>query len=143
QMLVALLQANPDAFVAGNINRLKAGAVLDVPTAEQAGLVPSGEASRNIVAQSRDFNEFRRRLAEGLPATGIAGTERQASGRVQAQVEEKKAAPATPDKLTLSKGAVQGKAAADKIARDRAAKDDATRVAELSKNISDLNKLGT
>src|SRR6185369_12171191 len=143
QMLVALLRGNPEAFIGGNVNRLKAGAVLEVPTAEQAEQVIPGEASRSIIAQSRDFNEFRRRLAEGLPKTDVAASQRQSSGRVQAQVEEKKPAAATSDKLTLSKGAVQGKAAADKIARDRAAKDDATRVAELSKNISDLNKLGT
>jgi pilus assembly protein FimV len=143
QMLVALLRANPEAFAGGNVNRLRAGAVLDVPTAEQAAQVAPGEASHNIIAQSRDFNDFRRRLAEGLPATAIGGSERQASGRVQAQVEERKPAAPAPDKLTLSKGAIQGKGAADQIARDRAARDDATRVAELNKNISDLNKLGT
>jgi len=142
QMLVALLRANPEAFIGGNVNRLRSGAVLDVPTEEQAGLVPSGEATQSVIAQSRDFNEFRRRLAEGLPTTGIGAPDRQVSGKVQAQVEEKKAAAPTPDKLTLSKGAVQGKAGEDKIARERAAQDAATRVAELNKNISDLNKLG-
>jgi pilus assembly protein FimV len=142
QMLVALLRANPDAFVNGNVNRLRSGAVLDVPTAEQVGLVPSDDAQQTIVAQSRDFNEFRRRLAEGLPTTRIPGSERQASGKVTAQVEEKRPAATAPDKLTLSKGAVQGKAGEDKIARDRAANDAAARVAELNKNISDLNKLG-
>jgi len=142
QMLVALLRANPEAFVGGNVNRLKAGAVLEVPTSEEVGLIPSGEAGQTIVAQSRDFNEFRRRLAEGLPTTGIGAADRQASGKVQARVEEKKPAAAAPDKLTLSKGGVQGKtAAADKIARERATKDAATRVAELNKNLSDLNRL--
>ena len=142
QMLIALLHANPQAFVGGNVNRLKAGAVLEMPTSEEVESVSAGEARQNIVAQSRDFNEFRRRLAEGLPAAPVAGSERSASGRVQAQVEEKKPTSAAPDKLTLSKGAIQGKAAADKIARDRAAQDNATRVAELNKNIADLNKLG-
>ncbi|MDB5872692.1 MAG: hypothetical protein JWQ07_2134 [Ramlibacter sp.] len=143
QMLVAMLRANPDAFVGGNVNRLRAGAVLDLPTGEEVGLVPSTDANQTIIAQSRDFNEFRRRLAEGLPTTQIGAADRKSSGKVQAQVEEKKPAAATPDKLTLSKGAVQGTAAADKIARDRAAQDAATRVAELNKNISDLNRLGT
>jgi pilus assembly protein FimV len=143
QMLVAMLRSNPDAFIGGNINRLRAGAVLDIPAGESAGMVPPDEAGQTIVAQSRDFNEFRRRLAEGLPTTRIAPADRQSSGKVQARVEEKKPSAAAPDKLTLSKGAVQGKAAADQIARDRAAKDSAARVAELNKNISDLNKLTT
>jgi pilus assembly protein FimV len=143
QMLVALLQANPDAFSGGNVNRLKAGAVLQIPSADQAAQQSPQEASRTIVAQSRDFNDFRRRLAEGLRAAPVTASERQASGKVQAEVQDKTPAPATPDKLTLSKGAVQGKAAAaeDKIARDRQAQDAATRLAELNKNIADLNKL--
>ena len=143
QMLVALLHANPDAFMGGNVNRLKAGAVLEIPSAEQAGQESAGEARQMVIAQSRDFNEFRRRLAEGVPATRVAPAERQASGKVQAQVQEKKPAQPSPDKLTLSKGAVQGKAVEDKIAREREAKDAAVRLAELNKNISDLNRLGT
>ncbi|MDP3170764.1 MAG: FimV/HubP family polar landmark protein, partial [Polaromonas sp.] len=143
QMLVALLRRNPDAFIDGNVNRLKAGAVLEVPGADQAEAVSAAEASRTIVAQSRDFNAFRRKLAESAPPTQTAGADRQATGQVQAKVEDKAPAAATPDKLTLSKGAVQGKAAAEeKIAQDRQAKEAAERVAELSKNIADLNKLG-
>ena len=142
QMLIALLRANPDSFVDGNVNRLKAGAVLEMPSGDQAGAVPPDEARQTLVAQSRDFNEFRRRLAEGVPTTAAPGTGRQTSGRVQAQVEDKKSAAATPDRLTLSKGGVQGKgSSADQIARDREAKDAQTRVAELNKNIDELNKL--
>lgn len=142
QMLVALLRSNPDAFIGGNINRLKSGAVLDVPKGDQAEYVPAAEATRTIVAQSKDFNDFRRKLAEGAPTTQVAGADRKAAGQVQAKVEDKAPAAATPDKLTLSKGAVQSKAAAEeKIAQERQAKEAAARVAELSKNISDLNKL--
>jgi pilus assembly protein FimV len=143
QMLVALLQANPDAFIGGNVNRLKAGAVLEVPSAEQALQAGSAEASQTVVAQSRDFNEFRRRLAEGLPAARIAPAERQASGGLQARVEDRKPGATAPDKLTLSKGAMQARGGEDRIARDRAAQDAATRLAELNKNIADLNKLGS
>ncbi|WP_395058502.1 FimV/HubP family polar landmark protein [Polaromonas sp.] len=144
QMLVALQRSNPDAFIGGNVNRIKAGAVLEVPGTDQIEAVSASEASRTIVAQSRDFNSFRRKLAESAPVTQAAGADRQATGQIQAKVEDKTAAAATPDKLTLSKGAVQGKAAAEeKIAQDRQSKEAAARVAELSKNIADLNKLGS
>lgn len=146
QMLVALLRSNPDAFIGGNVNRIKSGAVLDIPSAETASAISAGEASQTIVAQSKDFNSFRRKLAEGVPATQMASADRQAGGKVQAKVEDRAPASTTPDKLTLSKGAVQGKAAPtaaeDKIAKERQAKEASTRVAELSKNISELNKLG-
>ena len=145
QMLVAMLRSNPNAFIDGNINRLKAGAVLDMPGAAAAGAISASEASQTIVAQSKDFNAFRRKLAEGVATTQVGNADRQAGGKVQAKVEDRAPAVATPDKLTLSKGAVQAKAAAaaeDAIAKSRQASDASARVAELSKNISDLKKLG-
>jgi pilus assembly protein FimV len=142
QMLVALLRSNPDAFIGGNINRLKAGSVLDIPAANDATAISPTDASRTIVAQSTDFNDFRRKLAEGVPTTQAGSASRQAAGKVQAKVEDRAAAATAPDKLTLSKGAVQEKVVAEeKIAKDRQAKDASTRVAELTKNIADLNKL--
>ncbi len=142
QMLVALLRANPDAFVNSNLNRIRAGTVMNVPTAEQAQSVPAAEASQIVVAQSKDFNDFRRNLATNAPKADVGTADRKASGAVEAKVEDKKPAGTTPDKLTLSKGAVQGKTDEAKIAKERADKDAAARAAEIAKNISDLNKLG-
>ena len=152
QMLVAMLSANPEAFVEGNVNRLRKGAVLDMPTAATAGATPADQARQTITAQSKDFNEFRRRLAQGLPTTSTQSASRKAAGTVQAEVQERKPAAAAPDKLTLSKGAIAGASAPksstsaskeDSIAKDKQAKDAASRTAELSKNIQDLNKLVT
>lgn len=145
QMLVALMRANPDAFLHGNVNRLRAGAVLDLPDSAAAEAIPADEARQTIIAQSRDFNDFRRKLAANAPRVNVEPAKNVASGKVQTEVEEKKASAATPDKLTLSKGALQAKAtdksAEDKIAEERQAKAQSERVAELSKNISDLTKI--
>ena len=150
QMLLALLRSNPDAFVAGNVNRLKAGAVLTLPTAADASTVPLTEARQTIVAQSRDFNAFRRQLASNARPAQVAVSGRETTGKVQSSVEEKTPAAAAADKLTLSKGALTGTGAPtgtanaeEKIAQQRQAKDAADRLAELSKNINDLNKLDT
>jgi pilus assembly protein FimV len=142
QMLVALLRSNPDAFMGGNVNRIKAGAVLDIPDAAQASATPADEAAQTVIAQSKDFNSFRRKLAGAAPGLQVAAAERSASGKVQAQVEDKKPSTSAPDKLTLSKGAMQGRSSEDQVAKAGQAKDASTRVAELSKNISDLNKIG-
>lgn len=141
QMLVALLRSNPNAFIGGNINRMKAGAVIDVPTATQASSVAPAEARRTVTAQSRDFSEYRRRLAENAPATRVANADRQVSGKLQGNVDDRNAAAASPDKLTISQGTGAALAAEDKVARDRKAQDEKARIAELSKNISDLNKI--
>jgi pilus assembly protein FimV len=144
QMLVALLKSNPDAFIDGNVNQIKAGSVLDVPSMEAASATSRGEATQLIVAQSKDFNEFRRKLAQSAPSTQITSADRQDAGKLQANVEDRAPVNGTLDKLTLSKGAVQGNAAGaaeDKIAQGRKADEASTRLAELSKNISDLKKL--
>ena len=142
QMLVALLRGNPNAFMGGNVNRLKSGAVLDIPSAEEAGALSAAETSSTLRVQAKDFNDFRQKLASAALATQVDSATRKAGGKVQAKVEDRAPVAATPDKLTLSKGAVQGKAIAeDKIAKDKQAKDASNRVAELAKNIGDLNKI--
>ncbi|MFM2448862.1 MAG: hypothetical protein RIS44_1312 [Pseudomonadota bacterium] len=146
QMLVSLYKGNPDAFLGNNMNRLRSGVVLSVPSADAAKSLSSEEAKQVIQAQSADFNAFRQRLAGSVPAAKTEASSRQAKGAVQATVEDKKqaAAPA-PDKLTLSKGAASpaAKAASEeaKISKEKEKAAAAARVAELSKNVEDLKKL--
>ena len=142
QMLASLYQGNPDAFLNNNMNRLKAGSVLQVPTAEQASAITPAEARQLIQAQSADFGAYRQRLAGSVAPSKVEGASRQTSGTVQAEVDDrKKAAAPTPDKLTLSKGGTAAPDAA-KVAKEREAKEASSRVAELSKNVEDLKKLG-
>ncbi|WP_341893091.1 FimV/HubP family polar landmark protein [Variovorax sp. YR752] len=144
QMLVSLFKANPEAFSGNNMNRLKSGVVLSVPSADDAKAVTPAEARELIQAQSADFGAYRQRLAGAVPAAKDAGPARQATGTVQTEVQDRKqAAATTPDKLTLSKGAAgKASAAEEQIAKGAEKKDAATRVAELSKNVAELKKLG-
>lgn len=141
QMLVAMLQANPKAFIGGNVNRIRAGAIIDLPAESATSATSAAEARRIVVAQSRDFNEFRRRLAGAAPTASVAAADRQVQGKVQTDIEDKKPAPASQDKLTLSKGAASQSAKEEKIAQERQTKESSTRVAELSRNIDELAKL--
>lgn len=145
QMLVGLYRNNPQAFQGNNMNRLKSGVVLNVPTTEQAKSVSAEEAHQVIVAQSADFAAYRQHLAGAVTATTPEQPQRQAKGKVEAEVQDKKQAEApAPDKLTLSKGGMSSSskpAAEDKLAAKRAKQEEATRVAELSKNLDDLRKL--
>lgn len=142
QMLVALLRNNEDAFVGGNLNRLKAGSVLTIPTEEQARAMAPAEASQTVIAQSRDFNDFRGKLATSAPTVPVASADRKASGTLQAQVDDKKSTAPAADKLQLSKGGLEvAKATEAKVAQDKMAQDAAKRAAELAKNIKDLNNI--
>ncbi len=141
QMLVAMLRANPDAFVAGNVNRIRAGAVLNLPGAVDAQATPMAEAKQIILTQSQDFNAFRSKLASITPLTTVAVADRQSSGTVQSKVDDKKTSATVPDKLTLSQGTVSGKANEIDIAKERQAKEVAKKTDDATKAIAELNKL--
>ncbi|NCT83933.1 MAG: hypothetical protein GXC94_12345, partial [Comamonadaceae bacterium] len=141
QMLVGLFRNNPDAFIDGNMNRLKAGATLQVPGSDTLAAIPRSEARQVIQAQSADFSAYRQRLASAAPTLQNSEGERQSKGQVQAAVEDRKPAVApTPDKLTLSKA---GSAAEAKLSKDSEKKDAAARVAELTRNVEELKKLSS
>jgi pilus assembly protein FimV len=63
QTMLALLRANPDAFIKGNVNLLKSGAVLRVPPAQDAAQL----APREAAAVVRDHLEQWRALSAPAP----------------------------------------------------------------------------
>lgn len=151
QMLVALFQANPDAFIGNNMNRLKAGQILAVPSTEAARGINATEAHGIVVAQAADFNNYRAKLA-GRVSTAApqksAENKQEATGKITAKVEEKPTpASEAKDKLKLSnsmasKGAnAGGGTAEDKIAKEKALAEANARVHELEKNVTDLQKI--
>ncbi len=139
QMLVGLYRANPDAFIDSNVNRLRAGSVLTVPAADEVRDLTAGDAKRLLTAQSLDFGAYRARLAQAAPQAQAPEAGRAAQGKVQAAVDDRKqSAAATPDKLKLSDPAVKASAP---DAGPGAGKDNAARVAELTRNVEELKKL--
>lgn len=144
QTLVSLYRGNPQAFIGENMNRLKAGALLKVPTAEAAAAIDATEARQVIQAQSADFGSFRQRLASAVPATAAEAPVRKDAGKLRAEIDDRKdTAPSAPDKLTLSKGASAAKPGASEVnlSKEKEKQDAAARVAELSKSVEELKKL--
>ena len=92
QMLVALKQANPDAFYRDNINALKTGAVLRVPTATEAQAMAVAAAMAEVRRQNSDW----RAGPVGKPAT-VAD----AATRASASSSPGNAAAAPGDRLAL------------------------------------------
>lgn len=152
QMLVAMFRANQEAFVGDNMNRLRAGKIINIPEKEAAASVSPADARRIVVAQFADFKDYRRSLGGAVaaaPAPQESG--RQVSGPITAQEKEKPTPQkgAAKDQLRLS-GADDakrgGKAAGTAVADDLAAKEKALReanerIALLEKNLQDLQKL--
>ena len=72
QTMMALLQANPDAFIGGNVNNLRAGVTLQVPTREQLSALSDGEARRQFSQQTEAWESGRQPAPEETPAVAEA-----------------------------------------------------------------------
>jgi pilus assembly protein FimV len=75
QLMLGLLRANPDAFIGGNINRLKTGAVLRIPTRDEFAAIGAAEAA----AQVRDQNQSWRDRVAPQPVEATSAPSRPAT----------------------------------------------------------------
>ncbi|TMU71077.1 FimV family protein [Pseudomonas fluorescens] len=68
QTMLAIQALNPDAFIGGNINRLKTGQVLRLPDSVQSTALPQSKAIAEVAAQNEAWRSGRRYVAK--PGTG-------------------------------------------------------------------------
>lgn len=163
QMLAGLYQANPDAFIGKNMNRLRVGQILRVPPAQELAAIEPAAARKQVKAHVADWNAYRQKLAqstEAAPATPEGGKQ-SASGAITSTVEDK-ASPAasSQDVLKLSKGetsatktaggtagsasSTQDKLRAleeENVAKEKSLREANSRVAALESNIKDMQRL--
>jgi len=144
QLMLALLQANPDAFVAQNINRLKAGAQLTLEPLPDSQALSADAAAREVARQAATYAAWRRGLAatiggpaEQKPAKTDEG--RSTNKKVGPAPQTSKA-PAGKDELKLGAAKEKDKAEAEKLAAEMQEKEDSERKAELAKNIEALKE---
>ena len=150
QMLVALYRNNQEAFDGANMNRLKTGKILSVPEKDAIISVDAAEARKLVVAQSADFESYRRKLAGAVAESAPAKEEapKQSSvGKIAPKVEDKAPVATGKDKLQVSKAEAGADSAKlktleeEKIAKDKALKEAQARIADLEKNVADMRKL--
>ena len=137
QLLLSLLRNNPKAFVDNNVNRLKAGALITLPTEEDAASIDRKQARADIRLQALDFDAYRSQLASQTGKAKLAdANEREAQGGLTAQVDNQ--AEKSPDQLKLSKpGAAEADQVKEKLQADQAAQ----RNQEVAKNVSELDSI--
>ena len=121
QALIALQRQNPEAFIQNNINLLKAGAALTLPSAQQVQAVDKAAASRLVAAQRTAFEAYKQRLAANTaqaavtqdPSKGSIQTQQAATAQAGDRLELK----ASPDKAKALEALAQ--AQADEAAKQR------------------------
>ncbi|MBK8324601.1 MAG: FimV family protein [Betaproteobacteria bacterium] len=158
QMLSALYRENKSAFVDNNMNRLKAGQILRIPSAEEVGKISGKDANQEVKAHVANWKAYREGLAGAVSAAPAKSDAPNAGGgKVASAAVAPPAPPAAESKDTLKlskteggkaaaggKGGAQDKANAlqeEVIAKDKALKEAQSRVTDLEKQIKDMQRL--
>ena len=94
QTMLAIQALNPDAFIGGNINRLKVGQVLRLPDSVQSTALPQSAAIAEVAAQNEAWRQGRRYVAK--PGAGQQQLDATNRGRGNTG-----AAPDAQDNLSL------------------------------------------
>ncbi len=153
QTMLAIQALNPDAFIDGNINRLKTGQVLRLPDRQQATSLPQPEAIAEVTAQNAAWRQGRR------TASNQAAGKQQLDATRRTQAGDAPSSTNAKDNLSLvsaesakkgAKGrAADGRALSDKLAMtqeelDTTRRDNAelkSRAADLQSQLDKLQKL--
>ncbi len=157
QMLVALFRENKQAFGKNNMNVLKTGQILRIPSAAEIAKIAREEATKEVRVQVADWKGYREQIAGAVAAAPAKPAPTNvATGQVAA------AKPVTPppapatDQLKIAKSETTGKAGAagtkggvdaanaakeDAIAKQKAMAEASARIAALEKQQADAKKL--
>jgi pilus assembly protein FimV len=86
QTMLAIQALNPDAFIGGNINLLKKGQVLRLPSPQEVSATPQPRAVAEVAEQNRAWREGRR-MPTGVRQ--VDATRRDRAGAAPAQIDAK------------------------------------------------------
>lgn len=148
--MIALLRANPEAFIRGNVNLLKQGAVLRVPGADSLAAIDGSEAAALVREHAAQWRQARTvpqpagAPAQATPATAAAPAAATASAGARLEIAPALASDATHAGTTTGTGAgSEGDMLGNEQLR-QAKEDVATRdaeIGELKQRVAELEKL--
>ena len=163
RMMVAIYRINADQFDGRNMNRIKVGKILQLPSQQDLISVSQPDAVKEIHAQAADWNAYRQKLASAAAATNQPQAAQQvASGKISSSIADMApvAKESAKEVLKLSKGEAPGDqvgtgaggksmsgqdkknaAQEDAIAQNKALKEGQERTALLEKNLKDMQRL--
>jgi pilus assembly protein FimV len=129
QTMMALFKANPDAFASGSINQLNAGVELNRPNQALLRSISPAEAQQFVAESNAQW------LAESEARGGALGSD----------VSKKGVNEAAKDRLKIGSSAEgsseERRYTEDLVAQEKMLEQTRVRIAELEKNIADLQRL--
>ena len=154
QILLGLYQANPQAFEAGNMNRLKAGQTLALPSPAELLATQAAAATAEVKLHASNWQAYRAALANKVltqAARPDAVQAQSASGKIgSAKDDADKVKTANNDLLKLSAGGKEAAKSADAkllalqedaTAREKSLQESEARAQALQKQIQDMQQL--
>ena len=143
QMLVALLKNQPDAFIQGNVNLLRAGAVLKAPSPTAVRAIDTEDARQFLISQQKEFIAFSQAAAQNPQAINGQAPSRQMTGKVGQEDVAANPQSVTIDQLKLSQAKLEKQNAETRLAAQRALKDAQKQLDTLQENVNQLVQLTT
>ena len=141
QMLVALLKTQPDAFIQGNVNLLRAGAVLKAPSQTAVRAIDSEDARQFLLAQQKEFIAFSQAAAQNTQTVKGQAPSRQMTGKVGQEQAQQTPAQARVDQLKLSQASIEKQNSESRLAAQRALSDAQKQLDMLQSNVNQLVQL--
>ena len=141
QMLIALLKNQPDAFIEGNVNLLRAGAVLKAPSNTAVRAINAEDARQFLIAQQKEFIAFTQTAAQNTLPVNAQAPSRQMTGKVGQEEPASITSEANIDQLKLSQANLEKQNAETRLAAQRALKDAQKQLDTLQDNVNQLVQL--
>lgn len=148
QMLVALYRANERQFDGQNMNRIRAGKILRMPSEDAFDHLSNREAVKVIRIQTANWNAYRQKLASF--GTSVSEEPKQrAGGKISTSVVDQTPVkkPGNNGTLQISKGEAPGAGGTAQQAKEQAVANKQTvaenekRAAQLEQQIQEMNKV--
>ncbi len=141
QLMIAIQRANPEAFIGGNINRLRSGVTLSLPTEAEARAVDPIAASSEVRAQASSWRSYAARVSDNIPTVAADAPQGRTGGQITGAVTDSAAPPTSGDRLRLSQGERAKQAAKeDAVAATKALAEQESRAKQLERTKQDLEK---
>ncbi len=162
RMLVAMYRINADQFEGRNMNRIRTGKILRLPSEKDVMSVSLPDAVKEIHAQAADWNAYRQKLASAATVSKEPEAVQQVvTGKISSSIADMApvAKESAKEVLRLSKGEAPGDqtggaggksmseqdkknaAQEEAIAKSKALNEEKERTALLEKNLKDMQRL--
>jgi len=139
QMLWALYEANPSAFISENMNLLRAGALLSIPDAKTVLAIDPAMSRTRFADHDARFKSWRGKRVGSARQPPVVGTANASSGKVTPKTQQSTSEQTAEDRLRLSTNQ-QDRESDQQASRKKDIAENQSRVGELQQNIQQMQQ---